>query len=194
LTSGQSPQQQPQAFPASRLYSIALVVARLIFGTFWLANGVLWVSTASSSSAYFYPVAALELGLGICIILGLARKIAYTASFFYSLVVWAIPASPYGPISTSIGTGITLALLSLLFLLIIGIFGPAPSSIDYQIERNLPLWKSVAEMKKVVVLEDGRVSFASYGEQIFVASMMVIMFIVFLLAYLFVSGLAAGAS
>jgi nitrite reductase (NO-forming) len=121
----------------------------------WLAGWFsFWASTTSSNAApAVYSIAFLELALGTCLVLGVMRKLAYIVSFFYSLVIWSVPegfGGPYGPGSTDIGTGIVYALTSLLFLLIIGIFGPSPFSLDYQIEKRFPAWKRVAELRKIV--------------------------------------------
>jgi nitrite reductase (NO-forming) len=179
------PLQGQQQFPASQRYAIALVIMRVIFGTFWLIDGYLkfqpgmvrafpsliqsvasgqpswlggwfsfWASATSSNAApAVYSIGALELALGACLVLGLMRKVAYIVSFFYSLVIWSVPegfGGPYGPGSTDIGTGIVYALASLLFLLIIGIFGPSPYSLDYQVERKFPAWKRLAELRKII--------------------------------------------
>jgi nitrite reductase (NO-forming) len=113
-----------------------------------------WESTtAANASPAVYSIAILELALGSCLVLGVMRKLAYIVSFFYSLVIWSVPegfGGPYGPGSTDIGTGVVYALASLLFLLIIGIFGPSPYSLDFQIEKRFPAWKRFAELKKIV--------------------------------------------
>lgn len=114
-----------------------------------------WESTtAANAGPAVYSIAILELVLGSCLILGVMRKLAYIVSFFYSLVIWSVPegfGGPYGPGSTDIGTGVVYALTSLLFLLIIGIFGPSPYSLDFQIEKRFPAWKRLAELKKIVI-------------------------------------------
>jgi nitrite reductase (NO-forming) len=110
-------------------------------------------TTASNAAPAVYSIAVLEQVLDFCLVLGLMRKIAYIVSFFYSLVIWSVPegfGGPYGPGSTDIGTGIVYALVSLLFLLIIGIFGPSPYSLDYEIEK-FPAWKRIAELKKISI-------------------------------------------
>jgi nitrite reductase (NO-forming) len=122
----------------------------------WLSG---WFSfwetmTASNAAPAVYSIAALELALGACLVLGLMRKLAYMASFFYSLVIWSVPegfGGPYGPGSTDIGTGVVYALVSLLFLLIIGIFGPSPYSLDYLIEKRFPVWKRLTELKRIAI-------------------------------------------
>lgn len=110
-----------------------------------------WASATSSNPAFFvYSTGALEVGIGFCLVLGLLRKIAYTTSFFLSLVIWSVPegfGGPYGPGSTDIGTGIVYALASILFLIVSAVFGPSRYSIDFQIEKRFPGWKKIAEIK-----------------------------------------------
>jgi nitrite reductase (NO-forming) len=176
--------EQTSRFPASQRLGVALVIMRVIFGTFWLIDGYLklqpgmvqafpsliksvasgqpaWLSgwfsfwenmTASNAAPAVYSIAALELVLGACLVIGLMRKLAYIVSFFYSLIIWSVPegfGGPYGPGSTDIGTGIVYALVSLLFLLIISIFGPSPYSLDYLIEGKIPGWKKLAEFRRI---------------------------------------------
>lgn len=118
----------------------------------WLAGWFsFWASTTSSNPAFFvYSTGILEVAIGACLILGFLRKLAYTASFFVSLVIWSVPegfGGPYGPGSTDIGTGIVYALASLLFLIVNAVFGPSPYSLDYQLEKRLPWWKRIAEIR-----------------------------------------------
>ncbi len=118
----------------------------------WLAGWFsFWASTTSSNPAFFvYSTGVLEVAIGVCLVLGLLRKLAYTASFFVSLVIWSVPegfGGPYGPGSTDIGTGIVYALASLLFLIVNAVFGPSRYSLDSQIEKRFPSWKKIAEIR-----------------------------------------------
>jgi uncharacterized membrane protein YphA (DoxX/SURF4 family) len=156
------------------------VVLRVLFGTFWLIDGALkfqpgfidafsgtvttsgqpawlagwfsfWASAISSNTAFFvYSTGVLEVAIGACLILGLMRKLAYTASFLVGLLVWSVPegfGGPYAAGTTDIGTGIVYALASLLFLVVSAAFGPSPYSLDLQIEKRLPGWKKIAEVR-----------------------------------------------
>jgi nitrite reductase (NO-forming) len=97
-----------------------------------------------------YCTGGLELAIGFCLIVGLLRKLAFTAAFFLSLIIWSVPegfGGPYGPGSTDIGTGIVYALASILFLVAMAAFGPSSLSLDSAIERKWPSWKILAEIK-----------------------------------------------
>src|SRR5256886_3031064 len=76
------------------------------------------------------------------------RKVAYTAGFLLSLIIWSVPegfGGPYGPSSTDIGTGIIYAFVFLLLMIINATFGPSRGSLDYAIERRWPAWKNASE-------------------------------------------------
>lgn len=165
-----------------RNISVLKVVLRVVFGVFWLIDGLLkfqpgvveafpdmvrsaavgqpawlggwfsfWASTTASNPIFFvYSTGVLEVAIGACLILGLLRKLAYTASFFLSLVIWSVPegfGGPYGPGSTDIGTGIVYALASLLFIIVNATFGPSRYSLDAKIERRVPSWRKIAEVR-----------------------------------------------
>jgi nitrite reductase (NO-forming) len=118
----------------------------------WLAGWFsFWASATSSNTALFvYFTGALELAIGVCLILGLLQKIAITAGFFLSLVIWSVPegfGGPYGPGSTDIGTGVVYALASVMFLVAMAAFGPSRLSLDFAVERKWPHWKKLAEIR-----------------------------------------------
>ncbi len=118
----------------------------------WLSGWFsFWASTTSSNPAFFvYSTGTLEIAIGVCLVLGFLRKLAYTASLFVSLVIWSVPegfGGAYGPGSTDIGTGIVYALASLLFLIVNAVFGPSRYSLDSRIEKRWPGWKKIAEVR-----------------------------------------------
>jgi nitrite reductase (NO-forming) len=110
-----------------------------------------WASATSSNPALaVYSTGALELAIGVCLVAGLLQKIAYTASFFLSLIIWSVPegfGGPYGPGSTDVGTGAVYALASVMFLVAMAAFGPSRLSLDFVIERKWPRWKKLAEIR-----------------------------------------------
>ena len=51
-----------------------------------------WSSVTSSNAAPFvYSIGALEVALGLALVLGFMRKIAYLGGMVLSLLIWAIP-------------------------------------------------------------------------------------------------------
>jgi nitrite reductase (NO-forming) len=118
----------------------------------WLSGWFsFWASATSPNPALVvYCTGGLELAIGFCLVVGLLRKLAFTAAFFLSLVIWSVPegfGGPYGPGSTDIGTGIVYALASVLFLVAMAAFGPSSPSLDSAIEKKWPSWKRLAEIK-----------------------------------------------
>jgi uncharacterized membrane protein YphA (DoxX/SURF4 family) len=98
-------------------------------------------------------VGALEFTLGLSLIVGVGRKVAYTGGFFLSLLIWSVPegfGGPYGPGSTDIGTGIIYAFVFLFLLILNAAFGPSEFSLDAIIERRWPAWARIAELRSSV--------------------------------------------
>jgi nitrite reductase (NO-forming) len=90
----------------------------------------------------------LEVALGVALVLGFMRKIAYLGGIIFSLFIWAIPegfGGPYGPGSTDIGTGIIYSLVFLSLVIINTISGPSKYSLDFLVERRYRFWQRVAE-------------------------------------------------
>ncbi len=118
----------------------------------WLAPWFqFWSQTVAASPGLFVTTIGLfELALGLALIFGFLRKVAYTAGFFLSLLMWGVPegfGGPYGPNSTDIGTGIIYAFVFLLLLIINAAFGPSRWSLDRLIEAKLPRWRKIAEIR-----------------------------------------------
>jgi len=108
-----------------------------------------WASATSANAAPFvYSIGTLEIVLGLALILGLMRKLAYLGGMVLSLLIWAIPegfGGPYGPGSTDIGTGIVYSFLFLSLIIINTISGPSKFSVDFLLQRRFRPWKRVAE-------------------------------------------------
>ncbi len=108
-----------------------------------------WSSVTSANAAPFvYSIGTLEVALGVALVLGFMRKIAYFSGMILSLLIWAIPegfGGPYGPASTDIGTGVIYSFLFLSLVIINTISGPSKYSLDFLLERKYPFWKRVAE-------------------------------------------------
>jgi nitrite reductase (NO-forming) len=110
--------------------------------TFW--SGV----TTGNAALFVYSTGVLEVALGVALVLGFMRKIAYLGGIIFSLFIWAIPegfGGPYGPGSTDIGTGIIYSFVFLSLVIINTISGPSNYSLDFLIERKYPPWKRLAE-------------------------------------------------
>lgn len=110
-----------------------------------------WYATVSlNPNFWFYLVGVSEVLLGLALVFGFARKLAYTLGMLLSLVIWSIPegfGGPYGPSSTDIGTGIIYAMVFICLILINTEFGASRLSLDRLIEKRVKWWHMVAEFK-----------------------------------------------
>ncbi len=108
-----------------------------------------WSSvTAANAAPFVYSIGALEVALGMALVFGFMRKIAYLGGMVLSLLIWAIPegfGGPYGPASTDIGTGVIYSFLFLSLNIINTISGPSKYSLDFLLERKIPFWRRIAE-------------------------------------------------
>lgn len=118
----------------------------------WLSGWFnFWASQASSNSTLIvYTVGTLEVALGVALILGFMRKVAYLGGVVLGLLIWAVPEGFGGPYQsgaggTVIGTGIIYAIAFLGLIVINAMYGPSRFSLDYYIERRFPGWARVAE-------------------------------------------------
>jgi uncharacterized membrane protein YphA (DoxX/SURF4 family) len=118
----------------------------------WLSGWFnFWASQASSNSTLIvYTVGTLEVALGVALILGFMRKVAYLGGVVLGLLIWAVPEGFGGPYQsgaggTDIGTGIIYAIAFLGLIVINAMYGPSRFSLDYYIERRFPGWARVAE-------------------------------------------------
>jgi uncharacterized membrane protein YphA (DoxX/SURF4 family) len=153
---------------------------RILFGAIWLIDGALkfapgfvdafqgsispagqpawlagwfkfWANAVGTDTAFWvYLVGALEVSLGLALVFGFVRKIAYVGGFVLSLFIWAVPegfGGPYGPGSTDIGTGFVYAMVFLFLILVNATYGPSRWSLDAAIERRWPAWGRIAEIR-----------------------------------------------
>jgi nitrite reductase (NO-forming) len=108
-----------------------------------------WSSVTTANAALFvYTTGVLEVALGVALVLGFMRKIAYLGGIIFSLFIWAIPegfGGPYGPSSTDIGTGIIYSFVFLSLVIINTIYGPSKYSLDFLLERKYRFWNRLAE-------------------------------------------------
>ena len=118
----------------------------------WLSGWfTFWVNvTSPNPTAVVYTVGAFELLLGLALLFGFMRKIAYAGGVVLALLIWSIPEAFGGlynitPATTDIGTGILYAFAMTGLILINAAHGPSRWSLDYVIERVFPSWARIAE-------------------------------------------------
>lgn len=118
----------------------------------WLSGWFnFWATQASANaSAIVYTVGSLEILLGLALVFGFMRKVAYLGGVALSLLIWAVPEGFGGPYQsgsggTDIGTGVIYAVAFLGLILINATYGPSRYSLDAVIERRFPAWARVAE-------------------------------------------------
>lgn len=114
---------------------------------FNFAQGVV----AVNPSIWGYGIALVETGIALVLILGFARKVAYMGGALYSLLIWST-AEGLGRasgIATDVGAAIIYAVVFLALLALDARGkGTRPYSLDAMIERRLPWWRQVAEVRR----------------------------------------------
>ncbi|MGP8158930.1 MAG: DoxX family protein [Thermoplasmata archaeon] len=118
----------------------------------WLSGWfTFWVNaTTPNPTAVVYTVGTFEILIGLALIFGFMRKIAYAGGLVLGLLIWAIPEGFGGlytitPETTDIGTGILYAFAMAGLILINSAHGPSRWSVDYYLERWVPGWARIAE-------------------------------------------------
>jgi uncharacterized membrane protein YphA (DoxX/SURF4 family) len=110
-----------------------------------------WQDQANANAAFWvYTTGVFEVALGLGLILGFMRKIAYVGGIFLSLFIWAVPeglGGPYGTGSTDLGGGIVYAMVFLMLIVINATYGASRWSLDYWIEKRFPAWAKIAEFR-----------------------------------------------
>ncbi len=113
-----------------------------------------WSAQVSAHTAFWvYMTGGFELALGLALLFGFLRKIAYSAGIVLMLLIWAVPegfGTPYGPSSTDIGTGVIYAMFLLSLLLFDAMLGPGRYSLDGAIIRRWPGWARVSEVQRAI--------------------------------------------
>ena len=110
-----------------------------------------WATQANAHATLIvYTVGGLELILGLALIFGFLRKVAYAGGVALSLLIWAVPEGFGGPYQsgsggTDVGTGVIYAIAFLGLIVINATYGPSRWSLDYLIERRFPSWARLAE-------------------------------------------------
>ncbi|MCI4332230.1 MAG: DoxX family membrane protein [Thermoplasmata archaeon] len=118
----------------------------------WLSGWFnFWAAQATANPTLIvYTVGALEVALGLALLLGLMRKVAYLGGVVLALLIWAVPEGFGGPYQsgaggTDIGTGVIYAIAFLGLIVINATYGPSRFSLDAVIERRFPAWARIAE-------------------------------------------------
>jgi len=119
----------------------------------WLSGWFqFWINvTGSNQVGVTYTVGFFEMALGVALVLGFMRKLAYSGGVVLALLIWSI-AEAFGNVfqtitvnTTDIGTGIMYAFAMFGLILINAAHGVSRYSVDYYIERRFPAWARVAE-------------------------------------------------
>ncbi len=101
---------------------------------------------AQDPGFWWYGTGVLMAFLAACLILGVARRLAYVVGFLFSVMLWAVPngfGGPYAAPNTDIGAGLLYAVLFLVLLQIDSVSGPARLAADAALERRWPGWRGV---------------------------------------------------
>ncbi len=110
-----------------------------------------WSNLVSSNpAAWVYTTGTFELTLGLGLVFGFLRKIAYGGGLLLSLFIWGVPegfGGPYGPGSTDLGTGIVYAFVFVALMVLDATYGPSRFSLDWYFEKRWKNWSRVAEIR-----------------------------------------------
>ncbi|MCI4364589.1 MAG: DoxX family protein [Thermoplasmata archaeon] len=120
----------------------------------WLSGWYgFWIPQANANPTLIvYTVGVLELVLGLALIVGFMRKVAYFGGVVLSLLIWAVPEGFGGPYATGgggtdVGTGVIYALVFVGLIVINSAFGPSRWSLDALVERRWISWERIAEFR-----------------------------------------------
>lgn len=106
-----------------------------------------WASViAGDPGLWWYGTGVLMAFLATCLILGVARRLAYVVGFLFSVMLWAIPngfGGPYAAPNTDIGAGLLYAVLFLILLQVDSVSGSARLAADATLERRWPRWRVI---------------------------------------------------
>jgi thiosulfate dehydrogenase [quinone] large subunit len=108
-----------------------------------------WVSLQSSAPTFFTVLSGIaETGLALCLLLGVARRLGYTAGVIYTLLIWAVGegfGGPYMSGSTDVGAGIVYALPFVTLLVFVPPARRERLSLDRFLVQRWSWWRFVAE-------------------------------------------------
>jgi uncharacterized membrane protein YphA (DoxX/SURF4 family) len=118
----------------------------------WLGPWYQFWQTALQPYAHSLALlsAIIESVIAVALIVGFARKPLYIVGALWSFGIWAIPEG-FGNVSraayTDIGTSIIYVAVFAALWAIDSCTGPRRYSLDALIERHVPLWKRIAEVR-----------------------------------------------
>ncbi len=114
---------------------------------FW--SGVL----SANPSLFLCGIGALELAVGLFLVIGFMRKTVHVGGIAFSLMIWAVDegfGGPYGPGSTDIGAVVMYAVIFVALMVVDSFAVPGRDSVNLWIERRLPSWRHLAESGRAV--------------------------------------------
>lgn len=98
-----------------------------------------------------YGIALVETVIALAVLVGFARKLIYVGGAVWSLLVWAT-AEGFGRMSSGVATDIGAAIVySVVFLTLLAADQcerTRPYSVDAVIERRVPWWRRLAEVRR----------------------------------------------
>jgi nitrite reductase (NO-forming) len=111
-----------------------------------------WINLQHPVPTFFWAlVATTETLIALALILGFARKAAYIAAIVFSLLIWSTAegfGGPYTSGASDIGTAIVYAFVFAGLLALSYYAGPARYSADYYLEKKIPWWWRLAELRR----------------------------------------------
>ncbi len=124
----------------------------------WLAPWFnYWSGVVSANPSFWlYGIGALELVVGIFLVIGLLRKPVYVGGIALSLMIWAVDegfGGAYGAGSTDIGAAVMYAVIFFALLVVDAFPGPSRYSLDAWVERRFPAWHWLAETGRGVEMK-----------------------------------------
>lgn len=119
----------------------------------WLASWYrFWEALIGTNPGLFaLGTAIVETLIAVALLLGFARMWTYILGALWSFGIWAVPEG-FGTddraMSTDLGTGIVYVVVFLALLALDYSFRARPWSLDAVIERHLPRWRRIAEVRR----------------------------------------------
>ncbi|MDQ6726825.1 MAG: DoxX family protein [Actinomycetota bacterium] len=117
-----------------------------------------WINTQQSHPDFFaYLAASVETLIAAALILGVARKVTYSAAAVFSLLIWSTAegfGGPYTAGSTDVGASIIYVVVFLGLLALSAYTGPARYTVDYWLEGRISWWWRLAEVRRPADIGD----------------------------------------